>query len=396
MKKVLFLGVILASMTLVACGGGNGGGGSGAKEKGPWTVKFDTNGGAETYEDQIVPNKGLVENPGTPTKSDEKGTYQFMGWRYDGAAWSFSLSKVTKNMTLTARWLEKYSVQYQNADGTSAGEVTYVDSGTALQAPAAPSAPAGQKFYGWMNTQNGGQIWDFENESLNKVMGDTVLKPLFVSNVEAQQFEAELVPDFKLSKWGPKGMPGTTYSGGQNGLGLIGKEELDAQGKNKLGSSGNYTLDDKQYSAFVQFFYVEGDTLTWEIEAPAAVSNATLFMRLSAEYGTPDPVTDEIKNYFTDEEFQITVNESPLRYGTITLHNIVQTLIPFQDYFVSASVSLNAGSNTIQMKVNNSRDVTSAIHAAAPCIDAIKIFTDSTLTFSNETPSNIQKTQPQA
>ena len=49
MKKSLFLGLILASMSLVACGGGNGGGGSNSDAgKGPWTVKFDTNGGNET------------------------------------------------------------------------------------------------------------------------------------------------------------------------------------------------------------------------------------------------------------------------------------------------------------------------------------------------------------
>ena len=96
MKKVLFLGVILASMTLVACGGGNNGGDSGAKEKGPWTVSFDANGGNETYENQIIENKGTVKDPGTPTKSDEKGTYVFQGWRADGGLWSFKNSKVTK------------------------------------------------------------------------------------------------------------------------------------------------------------------------------------------------------------------------------------------------------------------------------------------------------------
>ena len=388
MKKTLLLGMVLASMALVACNNNNGGG---EKTKGPWTVKFDANGGAETYEDQIVPHQGYATNPGTPTKSDDKGTYTFLGWRNGNAAWSFTNSKVTSNLTLTARWLEKYAVQYQNADGTNNGAVSYVDSGSPLTAPADPAAPAGQVFYGWMNVANGGQIWDYQNESLNKVMADTTLKPLFVSNDAVQQFEAELVPDFKDSKWGPKGMPGTTYSGGQNGTGLIGKEELDAQGKNKLGSSGRYTIGEKEYSAFVQFMYVEGDTLTWEIDSSAAVSNVSLFMRFSAEYGTPDPMTDEIKNTFTDEEFLITVNGTALKYGTITLHNIVQTLIPFQDYLASAAVSLNAGKNTIQMKVNNSIDVTSAIHAAAPCIDAIKLFTNSTLTFTNETLSNVQK-----
>ena len=396
MKKVLFLGVILASMALVACNnGGNGGGSGGGKEKGPWTVKFDTNGGNETYEDQIIPNKGLVTDPGTPTKSDAvKGNYVFDGWRNDGESWSFKNSKVTKDITLTARWLAKYAVQFKNADGTDAGAVSYVDSGSALTAPATPTAPAGQKFYGWMNVENGGQIWDFENESLNKVMANTTLKPLFVSDIAAQQFEAELVPDFLDPKWGPNGMPGTTYSGGQGGLGLIGKEELDAQGKNKLGSSGYYTLgepgNEKHYSAYVQFMYRKNDTLTWEITSDAAVNNVVLFMRFSAEYGTPDPETDEVKNTFSDEEFTITVNDTRLEYGRITLHNIVQTLIPFQDYLASTSVSLQAGKNTIQMKVNNNITVTSAIKAAAPCIDCIKLYSSSALTFTNETLSNIQ------
>ena len=388
------LGVLLGSMGLVACGGGGNnskaGNSSAQAGKGPWTVSFDTNGGNETYEDQIVENKGTATDPGTPTKSDEKGTYTFLGWRDGGTVWSFKNSKVTKNTTLVANWLARYSVTYQNADGTQNGQVTYVDSGAALQAPAAPSAPAGQQFYGWMNTNNGGQIWNYENASLNKVMDDVVLKPLFVSNVTPQNFEAELCPDFLDEKWGPQGMKGTTYSGGQAGLGLIGLEELNAEGKNNLGSSGYYTVGEKHYSGYVQFLYIKGDTLTWELNSSAAVENVTLFMRLSAEYGTPDPETDEIKNTFNDEQFQVLVNGTALKYGTITLHNIVQTLIPYQDYLVSTTVSLNAGANVIQMKVNNSVDVTSAIHAAAPCIDCIKLYSPSTLTWPNETRSNIE------
>lgn len=379
---------LLGAMGLTACGGGNGGGGNSSKTKGPWTVKFNTNGGAETYEDQIIPNKGLVTDPGTPTRSDEKGTYTFLDWRDGNAAWSFKNSKVTKDTTLVARWVEKYAVKYQNADGTLNGSVTYVDSGTALQAPSAPEAPAGQKFYGWMNIENGGQIWDYTNETLNKVMADVTLKPLFVSNIEAQQFEAELCPDFLDEKWGPTGMKGTTYSGGQAGLGLIGLEEIK-DGSNKLGSSGNYTKGDKTYSGFVQFLYIKNDTLTWEIESDVAASNVTLFMRLSAEYGKEDEITGEITNTFNDEEFQVIVNDTPLQYGRVTLHNIVQTLIPFQDYMVSANVSLKAGKNVIQMKVNNKIDVTSAIHAAAPCIDAIKLYSSSTLTWPGALISNI-------
>ena len=244
-KSVLMLGLLFA-MGLTACGGGGGGnsGNSSQEAKGPWTVSFDTNGGKETYEDQIVENKGTAKDPGTPTKSDEKGDYKFLGWRDGNAAWSFKNSKVTKDTKLVARWLEKYSVAYQNADGTPNGEARYVDSGTALEAPVTPEAPAGQTFYGWMNVNNGGQIWSYNSEVLNQVMSDVVLRPLFVSDVRAQTFEAELVPDFLDDSWGPGGMKGVTYSGGQAGLGLIGLEEIK-DGTNKLGSSGHYDKDAK-------------------------------------------------------------------------------------------------------------------------------------------------------
>ena len=381
---------LLCAMGLTACGGGGGGtsGNSSQEAKGPWTVSFDTNGGKETYEDQIVENKGTAKDPGTPTKSDEKGDYKFLGWRDGKASWSFKNSKVTKDTVLVARWLEKYSVTYKNADDTLIGTTTYVDSGTALEAPAVPTAPDGKVFYGWMNVSNGGQIWNYENETLNKVMSDVTFKPLFVSNIEAQQFEAELVPDFLDESWGPGGMKGVTYSGGQAGLGLIGLEEIK-EGTNKLGSSGRYDKDDKVYSGYVQFLYIKGDTLTWELESDVAASNVTLLMRISAEYGKEDEETGEYTNTFNDEQFQVLVNDEAMAYGTVTLHNIVSTLIPFQDYLVSTSVNLKAGKNVIQMKVNNKIDVTSAIHAAAPCIDAIKLYSSSNITFTNETLDNI-------
>ena len=376
---------LLLAMGLTACGGGNGGGGK-------WTVTFDTNGGNETYEAQKVADKGLVTDPGKPTRTDEKGTYKFLGWLDGDAIWSFKNTKVTKDTNLVARWLDKHSVTYQNADGSALGTVSYVDEGDPIEAPSVPTAPAGQTFYGWMNTANGGQIWNYEDETLNKVMDDVVLKPLFVSSsLQAQQFEAELCPDFLDEKWGPEGMKGTTYSGGQGGLGLIGLEELDAEGKNKLGSSGNYTKGTKNYSGYVQFLYVKGDTLTWELESSAAATNVTLFMRISAEYGTQDPKTDEYTNTFDNSEFQVLVNDAEMPYGRIKMRNIVQTLIPFQDYLVSATVNLNAGPNVIQMKVNNKIDVTTAIHAAAPCIDGIKLYSTSEITWPNARLANIDE-----
>ena len=399
-KKVLILGLLLGAMCLTGCSQPSGnsstkseGGEDKSTEttKGPWTVKFDVNGGNESYPDQIVEHKGLVTDPGTPTRSDEKGTYTFVGWRYDGASWSFKNSKVTTNMTLTARWIEKYALQYQDADGQNVGSVTYVDCETALEKPADPSAPAGKKFYGWVNTKNGGQIWDFQNASLNKVMDDVTLKPLFVaSDLEAQVLEAELCPDFTDESWGPKGMPGATYSGGQNGLGLVGKDYYTGD-TNKYGASGKFTVGTSQVAGFAHFLYCKGDTLTWEVESSAAAENVVLFMRLSAEYGIANPLTDEVTSWVDETTFPVTVNGTALKYGKVTLHNIVpMDFIPFQDYLVSASVSLVAGKNIIQMKVDNKVTLNGTIASSAPVVDCIKLYSSSTLTWPGAMESNLQ------
>ena len=398
-KKVLILGLLLGAMCLSGCnGGGNGGnaggnsqgggeGGASSQEttKGPWTVKFDTNGGNE-----IVEHKGLVTDPGTPTRSDEKGTYKFIGWRYDGAAWSFKSSKVTSDMTLTASWVEKYAVNYQNADGSASGTTTYVDSGSSISKPADPTAPSGQQFYGWMNVLNGGQIWNYDNEHLNKVMTDVTLKPLFVpEGMSPQVFEAEECPDFTLDSWGPKGMPGATYSGGQNGLGLVGKDFI-INGETKYGTSGSYTVGTSQVAGFAHFLYCKGDTLTWELESDAAATNVTLFMRLSAGYGIADPLTDEVTSWVDQDTFPITVNGTKLEYGKVTLHNIIpMDFIPFQDYFVSATVSLVAGKNTIQMKVDNTVTLNGTIASSAPVVDCIKLYSTSNITWPGAMPSNL-------
>ena len=404
-KKVLILGLLLGAMCLAGCnnGGNNEGGKSGANnnsgnvagsseetKKGPWTVKFDTNGGNETYPDQVVEHKGLVADPGTPTRSDEKGTYKFVGWRYEGASWSFKNSKVTSDMTLTARWIEKYAVSYLDASGQAAGAVTYVDWSEPLTKPADPTAPAGQKFYGWMNTKNGGQIWNFDNEHLNKVMSDVTLKPLFVKDgVNPQVFEAEECPDFTYESWGPKGMPGATYSGGQNGLGLIGKDFI-IDGKTEYGTSGSYTVGTSQVAGFAHFLYCNGDTLTWELQSDVAATNVTMFMRLSAEYGIADPLTDEVTSWVDDTTFPVTVNGQKLEYGKVTLHNIIpMDFIPFQDYFVSANVSLQAGLNIIQMKVDNTVTLNGTIASSAPVVDCIKLYSESNITWPNAMPDNL-------
>ena len=395
-KKIATLALALGALCMTACGGGSKGDG-----KTYFTVTFDADGGTPVPAPQKVEKGGKVVEPEKPTKSDEvKGEYKFVEWRNGSSTWSFKNSKVNKDITLTAKWLAKYAVDYKDANGATIGTTSYVDRGGALTKPADPTAPSGKVFYGWANAKNGGQIWNFENETLNKVMEDVELSPLFVdAGVAPQMLEAELCRDItefapvldenKEQKKDDKGnlmwaeMTGATYSGGAKGAQLI-QPDYYVGDSSEYGSSGDYkTKEGQRVAAFVHFMYAEGDTLTWKVTSSAAASNVVLFMRLSGEYGLIND-ENELTYSFTDDMFQVTVNGTPLKYGKVSLHNLVdKEFIPFQDFLVGTTVSLNAGENVIQTKVSNGIDMNGTIHATAPCIDGIKVYSSSTLTWAD-------------
>ena len=396
-KNVLLLGILVAALNLTACGGGEGGG-TGKTH----TVTFDSNGGSEVAP-QTVAHKGKVTKPANPTKSDPvKGDYTFVDWRNGEELWDFNNDKVLKDITLTARWLDRYEIKFVGADDAVIS-TTYVDSGTALDTkPADPAAPSGKKFYGWMNTKNGGQIWDFESTDINLVLQDLELKPCFVdATLPVQAFEAELCPAI-TEDHGGQGMEGATYSGGAQGQQLINRA-LDGAYK----ASGAFFQDDDGsvrfatdtddqsmvFGGYVHFMYAQGDTLTWELESDAAAENVTMFARLGAEYAKPDPLTGEKKYTFTDEEFLIKVNGTAIKYGSITMHNVpaVGDFLTFQDFFMAANLSLVAGKNTIEMVVNNDINLFSTIAAVAPCVDCIKLVSTSTITWPKAKLANFER-----
>lgn len=62
------------------------------------TVKFDSNGGSKVKSKTVTIGK-TVNKPTEPTKTD----YKFVGWYLNGQEYNFK-SKVTKNITLVAKW----------------------------------------------------------------------------------------------------------------------------------------------------------------------------------------------------------------------------------------------------------------------------------------------------
>ena len=305
----------------------------------------------------------------------------------------------------------EYNVKIVGADGAELSNKN-VKAGDKITKPADPSAPAGQKFYGWMNVKNGGQIWNFEDDTLGVVMEAVELKPLFVPATQnAQVFEAELCSDIseKIGKDGTPGMDGVTYSGGQKGLGLIGRSYFNASGtKNEYGASGLYIRDDagvaryatsadlsnpnkaeSVFAGFVHYNYEKGNTLTWELESDVAATNVTIFMSVSGEYGLDEPFQafegqgeSRVFEKYNQTSFPVKVNGVALEYGEQTIHNIVpKDFITFQDYFLAANVSLKAGKNTIQMIVDNKDTINGTIASTAPVVDCIKVFSSSTITW---------------
>ena len=261
-----------------------------------------------------------------------------------------------------------------------------------LTKPADPTAPAGKKFYGWMNATDGGRIWNFNRKLLNAVMGDMTLVPCFIdADKDVQTFEAEYVPDI-MGEDGT-GMSGATYSGGNKGKGLIAKDwDYELSASHKIGQL-NADGDEYLPGAFVHFLYVQGDTLTWKLTASAADTNVVLFARFGAEYATYQEDFGKGRKYsFNDEMFTIKVNDEAIKYGTITLRNVpeVGNYLPFSDYMVSAAVTLKEGENVIQMKVDNDITIYSTAKGVAPTVDCIRLVTSSTLSWPEETLSNME------
>ncbi|MCR5308744.1 MAG: hypothetical protein K6E21_01365 [Bacilli bacterium] len=308
-----------------------------------------------------------------------------------------------------------YNVVFKNADGSEL-KSEQVRSVNKIEKPADPTAPAGQVFYGWKNVKNGGQIWDFDNDVLGLPHADVELVPCFVpANVNPQYIEAELAPAITANG----GMDGATYSGGAKGKGMIQEDSNYECGSGCEIEAFDYYVDPYSFKEvvttdgvipdgteketkdpkgdkkgyFFHFNYIKGNELVFNIVSDAAVDNVTIFGRFGAEYGVNDTTTGDRTSSFNENSFPITVNGTKLTYGTITMRNIpiVGKFLPFQDYMLSATVSLKAGNNVISMKVDNTDSVNGTLQATSPCIDCLKVYTTANLSWPEAELTNIIK-----
>ena len=140
-----------------------------------YEVKFDSNGGNK-IESVMVKKNERVEAPKDPKKEG----YVFVEWQLNGKAYDFK-KKVTKNMTLKAKWLpEIYVIVTLDSNGGSEIEPMQVVSGMKLSKDEIESPTReGYTFAGWMIGEN---KYDFSK----KVTSDLTLVASWVEgeNVE--------------------------------------------------------------------------------------------------------------------------------------------------------------------------------------------------------------------
>lgn len=137
MKKrvLIFVIALMAIFTLTSC----------SKK---FTVTFDSNGGSAVSSVEVKKNK-TVAMPTDPTKEDNK----FLGWTLDGVDYVFS-TKVTKDITLKAKWEVTAVTITFNSVGGSTFEATKISKGGTLDLSKYVPTKEGYEFQGWKKGTN--------------------------------------------------------------------------------------------------------------------------------------------------------------------------------------------------------------------------------------------------
>lgn len=144
-------------------------------------VTFDNEGTKTT---ETIAKGDKLTAPTTQTKEG----YRFGGWYYDNnggkAKWDFDTDTVTRAMTLTAKWVQTYTVAFDTNGGSAVDPVT-VDTGSTVTKPADPTK-SGYTFGGWYKDSTLQTPWDFANGT---VTADTTLYAKWTANPPAPSYD---------------------------------------------------------------------------------------------------------------------------------------------------------------------------------------------------------------
>ena len=297
------------------------------------------------------------------TAEDPEATragYTLVGWytskdyieKYDFA------TAVMSDMTLYALWTKDGETYFDvtfdyDFYGARITEYTYpvISSGKVTE-PSVDPERFGYRFDGWFDTA--GNAFDFNGT----ITADTTIVAHWVKTVTGKNdyvFEAE---DVDLT-----GKSGPALSGQAVETGMI------------------VTIEDRNASGdrCVSYLYRNGLYLDFVFASDIDVSDATVYVSLSAEY----------RDFtYTPDNYGIYLNGDKIDYDDISFtgvpapdDNYVDCL-PFQYYTLGVNMHIKEGENVLRLMTENSEPMTgTTLEAAAPMVDAVKINTSAVLTW---------------
>lgn len=350
-----------------------------------WTVKEMTVKFYANYEGgQNITTKVLYgEKPVLPEDPAREG-YSFTGWYKDkeGKEPFDPDVIITERTTAYAAWQSDkeaaservISFMYNYDDLGEYTSQTYA-AARRIKEPDAPMRP-GYYFAGWAKDPEGTAMFNFSTER------STASMTLYAKWLKGYTFEAEYTY--------LEGKPGQGSSDNCMGVDLI-QTPKDVLGNgDKMGMSNN---------AYVGKLYYNGAYLDFHINSAAEVTDAVLVLRL-----TPDLFDMR----FTDETWQVIVNDERVEYGRLNLNGaIAQTDFdelgnsvngdmnkrPFQNYVMTTALHLAEGENLIRLVTNNSEDHGGTFNAETPLIDCMYIYSAADTSWAVCYPENVGQTQ---
>ena len=310
-------------------------------EKRTHTVTFDLNcEGAEPVPAQTVVHGEKAVRPADPVREG----YFFDGWTCGGDPWSFAGCTVTEDVTLEAQWRLPYAYSVifdHNYAGGTKQEMIFTEG---QQAGLPSPQRAGYVFVGWYLDADCTEPF----RSSGTWSDNLVLYAKWVPENGNYVFEAEYTD--------LTGKVGPGYSG------TVSEENMICVDSNGAGASNGY---------YVSYLYRKGLSLEFNITSDAAVSDATLWLRLSVELFsfemTPDLVAVE-------------VNGERIEYDPISLDAGGMYPSPFENYEIG-TISLKEGKNLIRIEIINDKYMGGGMEACAPVVDCISIETEANLTW---------------
>lgn len=320
------------------------------------TVTFVLNNGTDDVETEKVAIGESIEQPEDPEYDD---IHVLDAWYTDEAltaVYEFG-SEITGDITLYAGWTEvdpdtvltvTFMWNYDGAPGDGVARTSQVSFNSKPRTYKA--SRDGYYLAGWYTDAECTQEFDFDERLKSSVT-------LYARWMDIYTFEAEYV-DFT-------GMSGNGYSGSMSGVGLIVKQKAE----NQNASNGHYA----------GWAYKKDYTLTFNIKSDAAVDDAVIVLRLSAEF---------YDMTYTDETYLVQVNGTNLEYDDISITGVpaqgTNEWKEFANFTISTSVSLKKGDNTIKLIVNNSDRLgdSGTMYATAPLVDCMYIYTDAGLSWT--------------